>query len=271
MFVPAGSELDWTGSPIPNSSLPSNRLMITGTKYTCELATHPAAVRDAQALRFQVFNMELDEGLDHSYLSNLDQDEFDDVCDHLIVRDESTRIVVGTYRFQSGNTAQKHLGYYSEQEFDLQLLEPYRPQVLELGRACIHREHRNISVLNLLWREIANYAKQRSLSLLIGCSSLTSQDPDYGLAAYELLSKRHLADAKWRTPPRPEFECHPSPRRSATPQVVPKIPKLLSAYLVLGAKIGGPPAIDREFKTIDFLTILDLDSLPLRVWRRYLS
>jgi len=49
------------------------------------------------------------------------------------------------------------------------------------------------------------------------------------------------------------------------------VPKLLMAYLSIGAKICGPPAIDREFKTIDFLTLLDLDSLPASTVQRYLS
>jgi putative hemolysin len=39
-----------------------------------------------------------------------------------------------------------------------------------------------------------------------------------------------------------------------------KIPKLLSAYLALGSWICGPPAIDTHFKTIDFLTLMDLQS-----------
>jgi putative hemolysin len=40
-----------------------------------------------------------------------------------------------------------------------------------------------------------------------------------------------------------------------------KLPKLLRAYLSLGAKICGPPAIDRDFKTIDFLTLIDLETV----------
>ena len=43
----------------------------------------------------------------------------------------------------------------------------------------------------------------------------------------------------------------------------PKIPKLLAAYLALGIKLCGPPAIDREFKTIDFLTLFDLEQIRM--------
>ena len=249
--------------------------MTTTSRYTCHLASSESEIIAAQALRFQVFNIELEEGLDHSYLSNLDRDRFDEVCKHLIVKEDETGTVIGTYRFQSGAVAQNNHGYYSEQEFDLSNLDPYRSQVLELGRACIHRDHRNISVLNLLWKEIARYAKENGLRFLIGCSSLTSQDPSYGLATFEYLKKKnHLVSTDLETPPRSEFECleptPPPPHEPPIKQAV-KIPRLLGAYLLIGAKIGGPPAIDRAFKTIDFLTLLDLDSVPLKVYRRYFT
>lgn len=244
--------------------------MITTARYTCAIATTKEDVAAAQKLRFQVFNIELQEGLEQSYLTQLDQDQYDQVCDHLIVRDDQSGAVVGTYRFQSGPRAKAHFGYYSEQEFDLSCFEIHRHQVLELGRACIHRDHRHLSVLNLLWKEIAKYAKRHQLRYLIGCSSLTSQNPAYGLASYQHLAKKHLVKPALQTPPLPKFECLLNPRveTNSTPSV--KIPKLLGAYLLLGAKIGGAPALDKEFKTIDFLTILDLESLPQKVWRRFL-
>ena len=94
-----------------------------------------------------------------SYQTGLDQDHFDLFCDHLIVEDRTRREVVGTYRMQSGKTAVRKFGYYSEQEFDFSPYEPIRSQVLELGRASIDREHRTGEVLTLLWRGIAQYAR----------------------------------------------------------------------------------------------------------------
>lgn len=245
--------------------------MIATARYTCKLADTKAEVQAAQKLRFQVFNMELDEGLDHSYLTHLDQDRYDRVCEHLIVCDQETENVVGTYRFQTGTTARRHFGYYSEQEFDFQIFEARRPQILELGRACIHKNHRNLAVLNLLWKQIAQFAKTNQLRFLIGCSSLTSQNPHYGYKAFENLATNHLAEPRFQTHPKPGFECFPDESNSLPPQTPIKIPKLLAAYLSLGAKICGPPALDREFKTIDFLTIMDLQSLTPKVWRRYLA
>ncbi len=216
-------------------------------------------VRAAQGLRFLVFNLELQEGLESSFLTLRDEDTYDAACDHLLV--ESAGEVVGTYRMQTGVRAAQHGGFYSAQEFDLTPFEVVRSQVLELGRACVHSEHRNLQVLSLLWRGIVQYAKEHGCRYLVGCSSLTSQDPEEGLAVYQMLSQKHLAPKEFQTLPLPAWEC-PVPRQEREPAPVPRAPKLLTAYLSLGAKICAPPALDREFKTIDFLTLLDLENLP---------
>ncbi len=231
--------------------------------YVARLADGVAAVRAAQALRFEVFNLELDEGLVQSYDTGLDADPFDAVCDHLVVEDTHTGAVVGTYRLQTGTQAAAALGYYSEREFDFAPFEAMRGQIVELGRACIRREHRNFAVLNLLWKGIAAYAQERGARYLVGCSSLTSQDEAGGAAAFAALG-RHLAPAPWRTVPTAAFACALQPVAAQAP----KIPRLLGAYLALGAAICGPPAIDREFRTIDFLTWIDAHSPPVQAVQR---
>ena len=231
--------------------------------YALRLAAHATDVQAAQALRFEVFNLELDEGLTQSYDTGLDADPFDAVCDHLIVDDLANGRVVGTYRLQTGLRARDALGYYSAQEFDFAPFEAMRAQTIELGRACIHADHRNFTVLNLLWKGIAGYAQERGARYLLGCSSLTSQDESVGAAAYKRLTP-NLAPLAWRTRPLPAFECTMD---MVAPQA-PRIPRLLSAYLALGAAICGPPAIDRAFRTIDFLTWLDLESPALQALRK---
>jgi putative hemolysin len=228
------------------------------SRYVTRLAQTGLELRKAQSLRFQVFNVELGEGLAESVALELDADRFDSACDHLLVIDTTSDAVVGTYRLQTGERAQRHFGYYCEREFDLTPFAAHRAQVLELGRACVHAEHRSFAVLNALWRAIAVYARANGSRYLIGCSSLTSQDETVGAAAYHAL-KKHLAPAPLCTLPQPNFACDLS-TISAKP---PKIPKLLAAYLALGIKLCGPPAIDREFKTIDFLTLFDLEQIRL--------
>lgn len=234
---------------------PRARLQLAGPDYRLRLADGAADLRAAQMLRFQVFNVELQEGLAHSFATGLDADAFDAVCDHLLVEDIRRGTVVGTYRLQTGLRAQEHLGYYGAREFDFAPFACYRAQLLELGRACIHREHRSFAVLSLLWRGIAEYARRHQTRYLIGCSSLTSQDSAVGAATWQRLLP-HLAPPSWRTQPMPGFACALEPSAAHAPS----IPKLLAAYLGLGAMMCGPPAMDRNFGTIDFLTLVDLAS-----------
>jgi putative hemolysin len=246
----------------------SVRLLIgSPTQYATRLAQYSSEVRAAQALRYEVFNLELNEGLEQSHATGLDEDPFDAVCDHLIVEDLSTGQVVGTYRLQSGRNAASRMGYYSAQEFEFNVFEPIRAEMVELGRACVHRQHRNLVVLGLLWKGIGDYARKYGARYLFGCSSLTAQDPTIGASAYADLCRRHLVEPKWRTRPVAAYDCSLS-QLAADPV---SIPKLLRAYLALGAKICGPPALDRQFKTIDFLTFLDLEALHPLARQRFLS
>lgn len=253
----------------------------TRPKYVARLARSADDLRRAQQLRFEVFNLELGEGLTESYASGLDVDPFDAFCDHLIVDELATGEIVGTYRLQTGQLAAANLGYYSEREFDFTPYEPFRCEMIELGRACVHAKHRNLNVLRLLWRGIAIYAVERRARFLIGCSSLSSQDPKEGVAMYHKL-QGCLVHSALRTKPRADFVVAGGDDagfergtitfgpRSTTPATTGASSKLLHAYLAIGAKICGPPAIDREFGTIDFLTLLDLHTLPAIVRAHFL-
>lgn len=235
--------------------------------------------RDAACrLRFKVFNIELGEGLESSYQTGLDTDQFDLFCEHLLVEDKIDRRIVGTYRMQSGATAARNLGYYSEQEFDFAPYAPLRAGILELGRASIDREHRTPEVLTLLWRGIAQYATDMGLRYLIGCSSLNSKDPAEGWQMYRQLEQYRVAP-EFRTVPTEAYVCpteqegacaQPSPSEQ-NPSAQPKVPKLLKTYLAIGARICAQPAWDREFGTIDFLTLLDLQLLSHSARNRFLA
>jgi putative hemolysin len=217
-------------------------------------------------LRFEVFNLELNEGLESAFATGRDSDEFDAVCDHLLVEHPTSGRIVGTYRLQSGRMAGRNLGYYSAREFDFAPYEPLRTELIELGRACIHRDHRSFEVLTLLWRGIAQYALTHNAGYLIGCSSLTSQDPAVGWGMYGQL-QNFLVEPELRTSPLPSFAL----ASAAVAGEIAKPPRLLRAYLAIGAQICGTPAIDREFRTIDFLTLLDLSKLSPSARDRFLG
>ena len=234
--------------------------------FRLSLAQSLDDLKACQRLRYLVFNCELGEGLVDSATSGLDSDRFDLICDHLMVHDAATGKLVGTYRMQTGYRAKGNLGYYSEQLFEFAPFESLRGEILELGRACVHHNYRNSTALFMLWKGIASYAALCNARYLVGCSSITSQNESEGLALYHDLREKYLASPALRTNPKPAFRCDEIPRSIAD---TPRPPRLFRAYLDISARLCGPPAIDRDFRTIDFLTILDLAAIPDRLRTRF--
>lgn len=252
---------------LPAFELPTSKdIRLEAGPYVARLALTPEERELTYRLRFIVFNLEMNEGLESAFVDGLDRDRYDEVCDHLIVEERSTGAIVGTYRLQLGSTAGRNFGYYSEQEFSFAPYEHLRGEIVELGRACIHRAHRSTEVLNLLWRGIARYSLANGVRYMMGCCSLNSQDATTGYAVYSSLESC-MVEPELRTVATDAF-------RLAMPVELPpteRAPKLLRAYLAIGARICSEPAIDREFKTIDFLTMLDLHTLHPRVAARFLE
>ncbi len=235
-------------------------IVLRDGRYHLRFARTAADLDAVLKLRFEVFNLELGEGLAASFLTGRDQDQFDPTCHHLMVIDDQSDRVVGTYRMQTGEMAAAN-GFYSSGEFDLsQLPTNVLNNSIELGRACIAREHRQTNVLYLLWKGLAAYVAHQRKRYLFGCCSLTSQDAREGWAVTKLLHEGGHFHPSLFVPPGPGFECTlEDPEGSALPQT--KIPKLFRTYLRFGAKVCGPPAIDREFSTIDYFVVLDVNDL----------
>ena len=244
---------------------PSSALRVrAGGAYRARLAETAADLAAAQALRFEVFNLELDEGLAQSYDSGLDSDPFDAVCSHLIVEEQASGAVVGTYRMQTGRQAEHGLGYYSEREFDFAPFEAQRSQILELGRACIHQRHRNFAVLNLLWKGIAALRARPWGALPDGLqlADIAGRRRRRGslCAAGAASRARRMAHAR-RARPSPARCTRSRSRRRTFRGCCRPISRSVPC-------ICGPPAIDREFRTIDFLTWIDVESPALVAMQR---
>ena len=249
------------GEPYPRflEYLPSEE--IAAGAYLVRYARSVADLDLVQRLRFEVFNLELGEGLDSSMDTGRDHDELDPGFHHLMILSRTSGEVVGTYRMQTASMAGAGRGFYSAGEFDLTgLPQDVLDQAIEIGRACVAKEHRNGRVLHLLWRGLALYMGWNRKRYLFGCCSLTSQEPALGQATMEYLTVGGHLHPTLRTPPLPAIACDGAAPALVRQQAV-HIPPLFQSYLNLGAKICGAPAIDRLFKTIDFLVVLDIETL----------
>jgi L-ornithine Nalpha-acyltransferase len=239
-----------------------------------KLASNLAELDAAMRLRFEIFNLELQEGLVSSYDRGYDTDAYDAYCDHLIVKDTRGGEVVGTYRLLRGSQAERHIGFYSENEFDLSNLKRLRGEALELGRSCIAATHRSFATLNLLWSAITKYAIDRDISYLFGCASLHISEASEVQPVYSYLRANHFAPEKYRV--HPVESCRMAISGDAVDGVasraaLSKLSPILKGYLRAGAMICGAPAYDAEFGTADVLAILEMEKMAGRYKQRYVA
>jgi putative hemolysin len=237
-------------------------------RYELTFVRSAAELDEVLQLRYRVFNLELGEGLESSHDSERDLDEFDAQCHHLIVRDSRRRTIAGTYRMQTAAMAEQGRGFYSADEFDFAgFPHAILDESVELGRACIARDHRNHAVLFLLWRGLAAYLEASGRRYLFGCCSLTSQDPAEGWSLDRKLRQAGQAHPELRLSAREAYSCRGLAGADAARAV--HLPRLFRTYLRFGARTCSEPAIDRQFGTIDFLVLFDAESLDSRARKMF--
>jgi putative hemolysin len=232
-----------------------------------KLATTLAELDAAQRLRFEVFNLELQEGLLASYERGYDTDAYDAYCDHLIVKDLALGKVVGTYRLLRQSVAEAHIGFYSENEFNLTKLKKLPGELLELGRSCVAHSHRKAHVISRLWHAIIEYARQRGINYLFGCGSLHQAERSEVLPIYAYLRERYFAPEAYQVQPVPACRMNINEQtqvlydsRTISRQLSP----VMKGYLRAGAMICSAPAFDAEFGTVDVLVLLEMNKLAAR-------
>ncbi len=236
-------------------------------------ARHQEDVRAAQRLRYQIFAEEMGARLSVPVGSPArhDIDLFDAHCEHLLVRlhsdtDEPGE-VIGTYRVLTPEAARRVGGLYSETEFDLTRLRPLRGKMVELGRSCVHPDHRQGGVILALWGALAGFMSRNGLDTMIGCASISMRDGGHLAASlWEQLRHTHLAPIEHHVRAR-----LPLPVEELDRHLKVEAPALIKGYLRCGAKILGAPAWDPDFNTADLPMLMRLDDLPARYRRHFLG
>jgi putative hemolysin len=230
------------------------------------LATSPSEVLAAQKLRWRVFVEELGARLD-TPVQGVDSDRFDAHCAHLIVRDDDNGRVVGCYRILSPDAARRTGGYYSETEFDLGRLDHLRPQMVEIGRACIDADYRqNAAVIALLWSGLARYMQSGGHQYLLGCASISLADGGHNAAALFDSLRDRMGPPEYRVFPKVRL-----PLERLTPGAGCVPPPLVKGYLRAGADVCGEPAWDPDFNTADLPLLLTMSRLDARYAKHFMQ
>ncbi|TVQ92125.1 MAG: GNAT family N-acetyltransferase [Chromatiaceae bacterium] len=242
-----------------------------GDRLFVELAAGPAAVRESQALRYRVFGEELGAKLKGGD-SGLDSDEFDDYCQHMLVRETGRGRVVGCTRLLTGEGARQLGRFYSESEFDLGAVAHLPGRLLELGRTCISAEYRHGSAIAVLWSGVAGYIHLHGIDYLFGCASVPLGENDWQAAAImNRLRRQALAPAALRVQPRAPLLTSRLPDGVPDQVLDAPLPALLKAYIRLGARACGEPCRDPDFAVADVLMLLDVNQLNPSYARHFME
>lgn len=246
---------------------------ITGPRYTLLLTTDSTTVEAAQRLRHDVFSTE--PGFTFDSATALDADRFDEFCDHIVVREDTTGELVGCYRMLPPPGAIAAGGLYTATEFDVRALDRLRPSMVEMGRAVVRADHRNGAVILMMWAGILAYLDRCNYDYVIGCVSVPTHGD--GKAGSQLRGIRDLALGRYGAAP--ELTVHPyrpvvldgAGLDDIDPPEKTSLPPLMRAYLRLGAQICGQPAHDPDFGVGDFPALLDKRQADIRYLNRLRS
>ena len=247
----------------------------TEPRYSLLLSTDPVHVATAQRLRYDVFSSEPGFAL-IGQDTDLDVDRFDEHCDHLLVREDNSGELVGCYRMLSPAGAVAAGGLYTATEFDIEALDSLRPSLVEMGRAVVHRDHRNGAVVLLMWAGILAYLDRCGYDYVTGCVSVPvagdGEPPGTQIRGVrDFVLRRHAAPANCRVHPHRPVIIDGRPLDEISPPARPVIPPLMRGYLRLGARICGEPAYDADFGVGDFPALLDKRQADTRYLRRLRS
>jgi putative hemolysin len=241
------------------------------------LAENEDEIRAAQALRYRIFyeEMSAEPTAEMSRLRR-DFDSFDDYCDHLLVIDRALpagpRRVVGTYRLLRRAMAEKRGQFYSVDEYDIRQILAFPGEILELGRSCIEPAYRQRSIMQLMWRGIADYVMYHEIGLMFGCASLAGVDPKAHALALSYLYHHHLAPANLRPRALPSryVAMNMMPRDQVDARAaLGQLPPLIKGYLRLGGFVGDGAVIDNQFHTTDVSVVVVTDRVTGKYYRHY--
>lgn len=231
-------------------------------------ARHQDEVRQAQQLRYQVFAREMGARLETT-LPGHDVDRFDDYCEHLLARDNATGQVVGTYRVLTPTQAARAGGAYSDTEFDLSPLRALRPKMVELGRSCVHAQHRHGGVILALGAALYKFMARNQLETMMGCASIPMLHNGMVTGNVAASIWRQM-QGKYLASPELQVRAHlPLPVDQLDDSLDVDPPALIRGYLRQGAKVLGAPAWDPDFNTADLPLLIYVKDAPSRFFKRF--
>lgn len=221
-------------------------------RYVARLATAPADVRRALALRNTVFRNGAD-----------DRDDLDDHCQHVLV--DSGDAVCATFRVALLPSGAALGQGYAARFYDLSPLATDPRPFAEMGRFCLAPGTADPDVLRLAWAAMTRLVDAAGAGRLIGCTSFAGADWTLHRAALALLAERHLGPVGLQPGRRaaevvdyPALAGPVTDRRTA----LAGLPPLLRSYLGMGGWVSDHAVVDRDLDTLHVFTCVEVAGVP---------
>jgi putative hemolysin len=242
------------------------------------LACSEAEIVASQELRYRVFYEEMTaHPTEQMAREKRDFDDFDPHCDHLLVFDHSRGddprdAVVGTYRLIRRIAANRHGGFYTADEYDISKIVALEGEILELGRSCVGRDHRNRPTMQIMWRGITAYVHHYDIQIMFGCASLPGTDIAAHAEPLSYLHHFHMAPEMYRTRALPDryvsMDLIPAEKIDRR-KTLSGLPPLIKGYLRLGGFIGDGAVVDEQFNTTDVCVLVKTDLVTQKYLRHF--
>ena len=247
------------------------------SRLEVRLAANSEEIQAAQSLRYRVFYQEMGAKPTSEMAARLsDFDDFDGVCDHLLVLDPALgsggAAVVGTYRLMRRAAGERFGRFYTSSEYDIDKILATDINFMELGRSCVDARYRSRSTMNLLWSGIASYVRENNVELMFGCASMPGVDPDLLSVHLSYLYHWHLAPPALRPVALPDLYVPMDrvPKERIDPRrALAQLPPLVKGYLRLGGFVGDGAVIDQQFNTTDVCVMVKTELVTDKYVKHY--
>ena len=228
--------------------------LLTRGRYRARLAETAQDLSEAQALRGLAFGT-----------GGIDRDEFDDLCQHVLVHEVRSGTLVCCFRMLVLEGGAELPRSYSAQFYDLSGLYSFEDRMVEMGRFCLHPDWHDPDILRVAWGAMTGFVDANGIEMLFGCSSFAGTETTEYLDAFAMLKHRHLGPKRWlpRVKAPDVFRFASRLRRKPdAKKAMLRMPPLLRTYLMMGGWVSDHAVVDQDLNTLHVFTGLEIKSIP---------
>ena len=226
-------------------------------RYRARYASSQIDVLAAQSLRYQCFNL--------SNKDELDVDDFDALCQHVLIENLETEKLICCYRILKFDSGKNISSSYSSQFYDLKVIENFTEPMIEVGRFCIDPEVNDPSVVLTAWAALAQIVDHNQTEFLFGCSSFEGIEKEKYFDSFALLRDRYMAPDHWRPKIKAaQVFCYSKDLiyKVNKKKALLNMPPLLKTYLSMGAWVSDHAVVDLNMKTLHLFTGMEISKIP---------